>query len=168
MDFRRKNSQSQKSIQHFKFSRTFFSTGRPTILPAGPLLLNCQCWKKCGKIQNVVSNSDFEIFSPEIHALGWDIFRVLTNTVPFDPQHVSKKISDAIGETTGVEWPCIASSSMFSSLELIASVHFFPMNTLDYYAEGIGNNDAFTSSDDYWGVADWPLPWEGRWTSSEM
>ena len=26
--------------------------------------------KKCGKIQNVVSSSDFEIFSPEIHALA--------------------------------------------------------------------------------------------------
>ena len=25
--------------------------------------------KKCGKIQNVVSSSDFEIFSPEMHAL---------------------------------------------------------------------------------------------------
>ena len=25
--------------------------------------------KKCAKIQNVVSSSDFEIFSPEIHAL---------------------------------------------------------------------------------------------------
>ena len=25
--------------------------------------------KKCGKIQNVASSSDFEIFSPEIHAL---------------------------------------------------------------------------------------------------
>ena len=26
--------------------------------------------KKCGKIQNVVSSFDFEMFSPEIHALG--------------------------------------------------------------------------------------------------
>ena len=45
--------------------------------------------------------------------------------------------------TTGVEWPCIASSSSFSSLGLIASVHFFPMNTLDYYGEGIGNRRCF-------------------------
>ena len=25
--------------------------------------------KKCGKVQNVVSSSDFEIFSPELHAV---------------------------------------------------------------------------------------------------
>ena len=31
---------------------------------AGQLVL-----KKCGKIQNVVSSSDFEMFSPEIHAV---------------------------------------------------------------------------------------------------
>ena len=62
-------SQSQNSIQLFEFPRTFFSTGRPAILPAGPLLLDCHCWKKCGKIQNVISSSDFEIFSPQIHAL---------------------------------------------------------------------------------------------------
>ena len=43
MDFRRKKSQSQNSIQHFVFSRTFFSTGRPAIPPAEPLLLDCQC-----------------------------------------------------------------------------------------------------------------------------
>ena len=28
------------------------------------------CLKKCGKIQNVESGSDFEIFSPEMHALA--------------------------------------------------------------------------------------------------
>ena len=27
--------------------------------------------KKCGKIQNVVSSSDFEIFPPEMHALAF-------------------------------------------------------------------------------------------------
>ena len=63
-------TQSQNySIQHFEFSRTFFSIGSPVILPAGPLLLDCHCWKKCGKIQNVGSRSDFEIFSSEIYAL---------------------------------------------------------------------------------------------------
>ena len=36
-------TQSQNSIQHFEFSRTFFSTSRPAILPAGPLLLDCHC-----------------------------------------------------------------------------------------------------------------------------
>ena len=41
--FQEKKSQSQNSIQHFEFSRTFFSIGRPAILPAGPLLLDCQC-----------------------------------------------------------------------------------------------------------------------------
>ena len=48
----------------------FFSTVRPAILPAGPQLLDCQYWKKCGKIQNVASSSDFDIFFPEIHPLG--------------------------------------------------------------------------------------------------
>ena len=28
-----------------------------------------QVLKKCGKIQNVVSSADFEIFSPEMHTL---------------------------------------------------------------------------------------------------
>ena len=30
--------------------------------------------KKCEKIRNVVSSSDFEIFSPEIHALKSQVF----------------------------------------------------------------------------------------------
>ena len=53
--FSGKKSQSQISIQHFEFSRTFLAL-------VGPLLLDCQYWKKCGKIQNVVLSSDFEIF----------------------------------------------------------------------------------------------------------
>ena len=51
------------------FRALFLSTGRPAILPAGPLLLDCHCWKKCGKIQNVGSSFDFKIFSSEIYAL---------------------------------------------------------------------------------------------------
>ena len=60
--FQEKKFYSQNSIQHFEFSRTFLSTGKPAILPARPLLLDCRCRKKCGKIQNLVSSSDFESF----------------------------------------------------------------------------------------------------------
>ena len=41
--FQEKKSQSQNSIQHFEFFRAFFSKSKPAILPAGPLLLDCQC-----------------------------------------------------------------------------------------------------------------------------
>ena len=57
-----------------------------------PLLLDCQCWKKCGKIQNVVSSSDFEIFSPEILALkptnldGWKNARLKPPLKPQPPE----------------------------------------------------------------------------------
>ena len=40
--FQEKKSQSQNSIQHFEFSRTFHSTGMPAILPAELQLLDCQ------------------------------------------------------------------------------------------------------------------------------
>ena len=58
----------EKKISKSKLDTTFwifphfFSTGRSAILPAGPLLLDSQYWKKCGKVQNVVSSCDFEIF----------------------------------------------------------------------------------------------------------
>ena len=68
--FQEEKYQSQNSKQHFESFRSFLGTGRPAILPAGQLLFYCQCWKKCGKIQNVVSSFDFEIFSPEIHTLA--------------------------------------------------------------------------------------------------
>ena len=37
--------------------------------------------KKCGKIQNVVSSSDFEIFSPEIDALV--LYNMIHNQMEF-------------------------------------------------------------------------------------
>ena len=37
--------------------------------------------KKCGKIQNVVSSSDFEIFSPEIDALV--LYKMIHNQMEF-------------------------------------------------------------------------------------
>ena len=45
------NSKSELDTTFWIFPH-FFSTGRSAILPAGPLLLNCQCWNKYGKIQN--------------------------------------------------------------------------------------------------------------------
>ena len=64
-----KKSQSQNSIQHFEFSRTFFSTGNRAMVGRRAKWQAYQCLKKCGKIQNVVSSSDFEIFSSEMYAL---------------------------------------------------------------------------------------------------
>ena len=68
-EFEEKKSQSQNSIQQFEFSRTFFSTGNRAIAARrAEWQVYQSVQKKCGKIQNVVSSSDFEIFSPEIHA----------------------------------------------------------------------------------------------------
>ena len=41
--FQEKQSLSQNSILHYEFSRTFLTLFKPAILPAGPLLLDCQC-----------------------------------------------------------------------------------------------------------------------------
>ena len=69
MHFKRKKSQSQNSIQHFEFSRIFLALVGLPFSPLGRYCLTASALKKCGKIQNVVSSFDFEIFSPEMHAL---------------------------------------------------------------------------------------------------
>ena len=55
-------SKSELDTTFWIFPHFFGTVVRPAIQPAGPLLLDCQYWNKCGKIQNVVSSSDFEIF----------------------------------------------------------------------------------------------------------
>ena len=58
-----KKSQSQNSKLHFEFSRTFVGTGSRALAARQAKRHQAyQCWKKCGKIQNVGSSSDFEIF----------------------------------------------------------------------------------------------------------
>ena len=56
-------------MQHFEFSRTFLALVGLPFCPPGRYCSTATAQKKCGKIQNVVSDSDFESFSPEIHAL---------------------------------------------------------------------------------------------------
>ena len=58
------------------FPRTFFSTDSRAIAARRAEWQAYQCLKKCGKIQNVVSNSDFEIFFSWMHALKFIFFWV--------------------------------------------------------------------------------------------
>ena len=69
MDFRRKSLKVRTQYNNFKFSRTFLALvayyyARRAAIARLPVL------KECGKIQNVASSSDFDIFFPEIHPLG--------------------------------------------------------------------------------------------------
>ena len=72
------SGEKSEFAQHFEFSRTFFNTGSRAIAGWRAEWQSYQCWKKGGKIQNVLPSSDFEIFSPEVHArfarnvVNWD------------------------------------------------------------------------------------------------
>ena len=64
-----KKSQSQNSMQHFEFYRTFLTLLGLPFCPTGRYCSTASAEKKCGKIQNDVWSSDFQIFSPKMHAL---------------------------------------------------------------------------------------------------
>ena len=84
--FQEKKSQSQNSIQHFEFSRPFFSTGSRAIAAQRAewqAYYGLPVLRKCGKIQNVVSSTVFEIFSPEMHAPESTTFRSMS--IPYLP-----------------------------------------------------------------------------------
>ena len=66
--FHQKKSQSQNSIQHFEFSRTFFSSGSGAIDARRAEQQAYLCKKVCENSKCSIV-FDFETFSPEIHAL---------------------------------------------------------------------------------------------------
>ena len=59
----KKISKSELDKIFLNFPRTFFSTGSRAIAARRAEWQAYQCLKKCGKIQNVVSSSDFDFFS---------------------------------------------------------------------------------------------------------
>ena len=61
--FQEKKSQSQKELNTtFWIFPHFFSTGRPAILPSGPLFLDCQHWKNAGKFKMLYQVLTFRFF----------------------------------------------------------------------------------------------------------
>ena len=58
------NTYGQNLIHHFEFSRPFLALLGLPFSPPGRYCSTANTLKNGGKIQNVVSRSDFEIFSP--------------------------------------------------------------------------------------------------------
>ena len=68
MGFRRNNLKVRTRYNILNFPALFQHWQSSNNGPAGRMA-GLPVLKKCGKIQNVLLSSDFEIFSPEIHAL---------------------------------------------------------------------------------------------------
>ena len=69
MDFRRKNLKVRTEYNILNFPALFLALVSLPFCPPGRYCWTVSAEKMCGKIQNVVLSSDFENFSPEIHAL---------------------------------------------------------------------------------------------------
>ena len=79
--------ESQNSMQHFEFSRTFLALVGLPFCPPGRYCSTATAQKSAGKFKMLYQILTLRVFSPEIHALEstgkfkWDIFWGFSNNV---------------------------------------------------------------------------------------